>query len=376
MRISQEIGSVSLLVNCLQNLGSVYQSLSEPLKAIDYYTRALPLSRQLGNRATEARLLNGLGAAYVEIREYQAALDSFLPSLRLRRVLGDRRLVASSLNNLAVVEHLLGRISESVESLNEALPLWRTAGDPAGEGATLLGLARAQHASGEYRRAFEYANAAMTAHKSIGNKTGEGAVLLLMARLNRESADRVGAQRDASAALDLCRSIKTPKCQAVALTELGMVATELHEWDRAADYFEESLAIHRATLDADGEALVTLELARLERLRGRLDAAREHAERALVLVESQWTRVASVELRASWLATRHEAYRGVDGRPHAAARPGAVSRVRRPRLRNGRARQGSGPRRIARELGSGHPGGRGPRARGGRTEARAPPQWY
>ena len=72
-----------------QQYWSVYDSLGEKQKALDYYNQSLPISRAAGNRNAEANLLNNIGLVYHFLGENQKALDHYNQALSLRQA--DRR---------------------------------------------------------------------------------------------------------------------------------------------------------------------------------------------------------------------------------------------------------------------------------------------
>src|SRR5262249_50713768 len=83
------------------------------------------------------------------------------------------------------------------------------------------------------------------------------------------------------------------------LRNLGAFHRDSHEYQRAMEYLNEAYNISRAIHDRNGEAAALAELARLERDRGNLPAARQRAEEALSAFEHLRLGVMSPQLRAS-----------------------------------------------------------------------------
>ncbi|MEG4397035.1 tetratricopeptide repeat protein [Microcoleus sp. BROC3] len=61
----------------LNYIGLVYDSISQPQKALKYYNQALPISRKLGDRLGEAGTLNNICLAYNNISQPQEALKYY-----------------------------------------------------------------------------------------------------------------------------------------------------------------------------------------------------------------------------------------------------------------------------------------------------------
>jgi hypothetical protein len=64
-------GEVAL---CLHGIGTIYESLGEMQKALDYHNQALPLRRAVADRAGKAATLSGIGNVYSRLGENQKAL--------------------------------------------------------------------------------------------------------------------------------------------------------------------------------------------------------------------------------------------------------------------------------------------------------------
>jgi CHAT domain-containing protein len=87
----------------LNNLGTVYNSLRQYQKAIDYYQQSLAIKKQIGNLNGEGNSLSNLGTVYFFIGQYQKAIDYYQQSLALQKQIGDRDGEGSSLNNLGAL---------------------------------------------------------------------------------------------------------------------------------------------------------------------------------------------------------------------------------------------------------------------------------
>ncbi len=66
----------------LSRFGSAYNSLGQTNKAIEYYERALNISREIGNREDESADLNSLGSAYFHLDDVERAIGNFEQAFR------------------------------------------------------------------------------------------------------------------------------------------------------------------------------------------------------------------------------------------------------------------------------------------------------
>lgn len=107
----------------LNNIGKVYDDLSEPQKALDHFNQALPLARAVGDRIVEGSTLNNIGKAYSALGERQKALHYFDQALLLARAAGDRPGEAVTLVNMAHMERELGNLTKALTYTEATLPI-------------------------------------------------------------------------------------------------------------------------------------------------------------------------------------------------------------------------------------------------------------
>jgi CHAT domain-containing protein len=202
----------------------------------------------------------------------------------------------------------LGRFAESLEYFDESLRLAQTLGDRPREAAALRAMAGAQQSLGRLEPAIDAADRALALFRSLDARWDEGLTLTHLARLHAERGDLDLASRTSGAALDVCRAVGASRCQAHALNQMGEIALARREWEPAIGHFRQALDLRVAIPDPAGQAETRLGLARAERAQGRLAPAREHAEAALALIESERARIDVDDLRASYFAVKQDAF--------------------------------------------------------------------
>jgi CHAT domain-containing protein/Tfp pilus assembly protein PilF len=252
----------------LLNLGSIYNSLGEAQKALEYYNQALPLMRVIGDRRGEAGTLGNIASVYKNLSEYQKALDYYGQALHLFRAGGDRRTEARVLNNVGQIYRDLGERQKALDHYGQALPLHRAVGDRQGEASTLTNIGLVYSDLGEKQKALEFYNQGLLLSRAVGYRQGE----------------------------------------ATMLHNIGAIYDSLGERQKALDYYGQALLLKRAVGDPNGEAVTLYRIARVERDRGDLIEARAQIEAALAITESLRAKIASQELRASYLASKQHYY--------------------------------------------------------------------
>ncbi|TAF02369.1 MAG: CHAT domain-containing protein, partial [Nostocales cyanobacterium] len=134
------------------------------------YNQALPLYRAVGNRGGEATTLNNIGSVYDSLGEKQKALEFYNQALPLRRAVGDRGGEATTLNNIGSVYRSLGEKQKALAFYNQALPILRAVGDRGGEANTLWNFAYLQRSQGNLNEALTQIQSAINIIEDLRTK--------------------------------------------------------------------------------------------------------------------------------------------------------------------------------------------------------------
>ena len=136
------------------NIGTIYQDLGQPEKALECFERALAIYRQIGNVAGEACALGNIGSEHERSGRAQKALSHYRKALEIDRRIGDRKGEIAGLSNLGWMYYWgFGRRSKALECFEQALAICREIGDITGEGAVLRNMGTALLSSGECSQA-------------------------------------------------------------------------------------------------------------------------------------------------------------------------------------------------------------------------------
>lgn len=268
LAIRRQNGDLPGEAQVLNNLAVLFRSLGEADAALPYYAAAREILATLEDRRQEAAALNNLGVAYNSLGEARRARPYFLEALEIRRAVQDRRGEIVTLNNLGWLERGHGDAAAAVRYHSQALELARTSSDRRAEALSLSYLGEALTAEGRHAEALERLDQALTLHAQIGDRAQE-------AIAQRRKAEVLVALGDAAGALPL---------------------------------LDQALAFARGRGSRAHEAAVLTLRARALRNAGRLDAARADGEAAVAAVESLRSRLASPDLRASFLGSQGEAF--------------------------------------------------------------------
>ncbi|MEZ2230791.1 CHAT domain-containing protein, partial [Microcoleus sp.] len=121
--IRREVGDRSGEATTLNNIGGVYDTISQPQEALKYYNQVLPIRREVGDRSGEATTLNNIGFAYKSISQPQEALKYYNQALPIIQKLRYRSEEATILSNIGAVYRDTKQPTEAIENLQQSVQI-------------------------------------------------------------------------------------------------------------------------------------------------------------------------------------------------------------------------------------------------------------
>lgn len=296
------------LAQAFLDLGYSYSDLSETDKAVSAYQQALALWRSAANPRGEALTLTALGHVHTKLGEKQKAFDLYYNSIRLLEPLEDRIAMAFNFDGLGFIHAGLGEKATALEDYTKTLELYRKAKYPYGEVGVLWRIGEIHISNEEYARALIYLNRAMALSRSIGDPRMESIPSALIGQVYERQKKGTLALTAYKQALALNRAGKDRREEAYTLNSIGRVQEANGLSKEALDSYSQALELNRSTRDRFGESGTLYSIARIEQALGRLKEAKVHSEQSIALVESLRTKVASHDLRSSYVASVHQQY--------------------------------------------------------------------
>ncbi|WP_458368100.1 CHAT domain-containing protein [Limnoraphis robusta] len=307
LQLYQQAGNLQRQAITLNNIGKLYSDLGDKQQALSFYNQSLPLSRQVGDKAGEAATLNNLGRVYSDLGDKQTALDFYNQSLPLSRQVGDKAGEAITLNNIGRVYSDLGDKQQALSFYNQSLPLRRQVGDKAGEANTLTNIGKLYSDLGDKQKALDYYNQSLSLWRQLGDKNREVIVLALIRDLGKNNSTDPNAeaerllkqglelfqQRTAESlkqaiavsekALKLYQEAGNLERQALSLSLLGRIYSDLGDKQQALEYYNQSLPLSRQVGDKAQEATILNNIGRVYSDLGDKQTALEYYNQSLAL---------------------------------------------------------------------------------------------
>lgn len=161
MELADSVG-YSREINAINNsLGNLYNQIEEPMKAIEFFTRA-KLGWQLSfDSIGLATAFNNLGNSYYSTEEYEKALSNYKSGLELNKIANDRKLIAHSYSNLGKVYLIMNQVDVAERYFKESLSIRDSLRENTGIALVANNLAELYLTQGNYQQCKYYLGLAL-----------------------------------------------------------------------------------------------------------------------------------------------------------------------------------------------------------------------
>ena len=308
LRVRRALGDRSGQSETLLYLGFVHHAIKETREAEEYYRKSLDSSRAAKNPRGEALALIALGHLSNIKGERQQALDYYDQSMKIFQTIGELVGQCSVLQGVAYLYSAMGEKQKALDCYLEVLGLARRVQDAEAEGNTLDSISEIYRELGDLSSALQYSQQAVLVNRSMPSILGESYALANLGKVLEAQGNRNGAIESYSRALDLSRKGGDRFLEGLLLNAIGQLHHRAGQVSKALDYYQQASALQQRTNDSVRLPSTLYNLARIQRDLGNLEGALSHAKEALEITDSLRGKVASRELRASFLATAHQQY--------------------------------------------------------------------
>jgi len=190
----------------LYNLGNSSLTLDKR-KVFEYLTRALPMWAQ--NRNGEAYTLTSIGRFYFSEGELQKALETYTKAIPIMDDSGDKYGVGIILSLIGETYFALGDGKRAIEFYSKALDLHRSTRDPRDEARTLVKLGNVYDSTVDIEKALSNYKNALNIFSEIGNRSGEANAHYEIAKAERQQGNVVEARAQIEQTLRIVESMRS-----------------------------------------------------------------------------------------------------------------------------------------------------------------------
>ncbi len=277
-------------VLALNSLGLALRDLGRTGEAGERFEEAARLARRLGDRRQEAAALLNLGRMTGRGGNPVEAIGHLTRSVGLLRSIRDPHLLPGALNVLGEAHWRVGEGERALVHHRRALGLLDSEAEYGERAATLNFIGRALVDLGELEDAREAYGECLDLYRRSGDEVGMARAWSGLGLVAKKAGDLEAAQRHYRRALGLYQRRGLLHDQGALLNNLAWLAYRRGHLGETRELHLRALEIRRFLGDHEGEATARLGLAAAARDAGHLEAALEHSERAVAMVEEALAR--------------------------------------------------------------------------------------
>ncbi len=241
----REIGDQPIMIDTLNNIGVVQQSLGNYPAALLSFDESLAITRRVGDKRGIARMLYSVGIVQGDLGNYREALLSHDESLAISREIGDKQGIAKSLQSIGLVQNDLGNYPEALEHYEASLAIRREMGDKWGISQALNNRGAVQESLGNHPEALRSYDESLAISREIGDHRCIARTLGNIGIVQQSLGNYLEALRAYDESLAVARRVGHKRGIAQALSANGVVQSRLGNYPEALRFYDESLAIAR-----------------------------------------------------------------------------------------------------------------------------------
>ncbi|HOK51412.1 MAG TPA: tetratricopeptide repeat protein [Bacteroidales bacterium] len=226
-------------------------------KALQSYLKALELAKKVNSRM-QVDILNDIGVLYKSQGDYLKAIEYFQRNLEFVEANKDSVLIGRTLNNMANVYFSYGVYTKAIEYYERATNIFMRLGKLNYVGYLYMNTGVAYKKINANDKALEYFRKSQEIFTKIGFKPGLAQVNGEMGTFYAEQGDYNRALRYVEEALNVYKSLGEKLLIAQALRQLGEIYQKAGSYGTALQYYKQSIALFKE-LNAKKELLDSYE---------------------------------------------------------------------------------------------------------------------
>jgi len=243
MNIETEIGNMDGVAATLNNIGMVYENLSDFNKALEYFRRSELIYHEIGNKYGQASILDNIGLIFGNLTNYDKAIEYHLRALKIHEEIKDINGIARSLGNIGQIYDNIGERNKALDYYHRSLKMEEELGNSFGIAGILNNIGIIYDDMKQYDMALEYYISSHDIYQEISNPNGiaDASNNIGVAYKNQKKYKQ--ALQYLHESLDSYKIIGRKKGVAATLNNIASVYKETKHFSQALDYFNKALII-------------------------------------------------------------------------------------------------------------------------------------
>jgi tetratricopeptide (TPR) repeat protein len=227
-------------------LATLFHSISDYRKAIDYHEKALLIAHNLNDFNSQSISLNELGNIYNELENYEKAIETIKLALKISKFLEDEENEGINLGNLGNSYLSLGNTKKAANYFKRAITIAKKYSDERNLGAWLSNLGAIYSTQQEYKKAIAYYEKSLDFSRRTGDKQIQAHNLGNIGNAYQNLGQYTKAAKYYKEAFEIATKIGYKQGIGHYLWSLGSAYHNLGENKKARDYYLQAIKILEA----------------------------------------------------------------------------------------------------------------------------------
>ena len=255
-KISQTLKEPYWSLVALNNIGRIYYTMGDHVKALKYYEKALQSTDEMKISQGRAAILDGIGNIFQDQGNYSEALKRYKESLQILDQLNDLNGKANILKDIGMIYMLQENNTNALKIFKEALQIDESLGNVSKKASHLNQIGLIYLSQGKYNNALELFQQALQIAVELGDQLGKGARLNNIGSLYSEQKDYSKAMEYFKEALKITKDLHYLLGEATTLLNIGSIYFKQSNYLDALELYEKAVQIYEQLEDHSGKSNV------------------------------------------------------------------------------------------------------------------------
>jgi len=263
LEVDRERGIYSDMANDLMNLGMAAYRIGMFYEAGAAFLEAAQHYSDLGMDSEQAKAIYNLARTYYVLEDYETALTMFITAAELHGMLGDQPAFMQDMIGVGDIMVDIGRVDKALDAYDAAYETGKEAGDTVSMVWVVTRTAVALGSIGRYEDALERLKKGEGLLKEIEEIDSTIKILTTRADILDRSGDFEESLKVYEEALELAKEHEYVEDTGSILTNMGIIYGQLLRFDEATGAFSDARLMYQVLGDGLSEAKVVTNLGKL-----------------------------------------------------------------------------------------------------------------
>jgi tetratricopeptide (TPR) repeat protein len=239
--------SKKLYTEAIGYKAAVYYKKSDYDIALNYYSKALLMSKEINDKKNEAANLGNIGLVYYRLGNYKKALNYYYKALSINEKIDYKKGVAANLSNIGIIYKDQKEYNKALKYYFKASEINKSIGNLNSYAINLGNIGIIYASLNDINKALFYYKKSLALFKKIKDKKGQLRQLTNIGNLLTEkNNDYENAIKYYNKSIVIANEIRDKRSLAIAFSNLGNAYLRLKKYKLAEEKFKEAEKINKS----------------------------------------------------------------------------------------------------------------------------------